>query len=396
MTTSLSGISVVIPCLNEEESIGAVVDAALTGIQNAGMEGEVIVVDNGSTDRSAEIATAHKARVIHEEHRGYGSAIRRGFRDANYDILIMGDADLTYDFTKIDELIKPILNDGAELVVGNRMNNIRPGSMPWLHQHIGNPLLTLILRIMFRSFSIRDAHCGLRAIRKDAYRNLRCVTTGMEFASEMIIQAIRNKTKIAQMDIIYHPRIGDSKLRSFKDGWRHLRFMMLHSPTTMLLWPGLLVWIVGLAMVAPLAFGPVIIDGRHIDIHFMLMGGLLNIASVQVITLGLLAKAYAHLSGLRNDPFVRWLYNHFTLEKAMLVLLPIFLIGVFFVLKVVFHWVFSGFGILDQAKPLFFGILLLLNSLQLGTAAYLFSIMALPRHIDSISDHMRDTVITDV
>lgn len=378
------GISVIIPCLNEEHSVARVVAMARQGIAAAGEQGEVIVVDNGSTDRSAQVAAGAGARVIVESERGYGAAIRRGFREARYDILVMGDADLTYDLSELSRLTDPIRRGEADFVMGNRMRNIRPGAMPWLHRYVGNPLLSLMLRLMFHNHSVRDAHCGMRAISAEAYRRLRCVTTGMEFASEMVIQAIRNNLRIAERDIIYHPRVGESKLKSFRDGWRHLRFMMLHSPTSMLLIPGTLIWLLGLAILLPLAFGEVRVQNRVVGIHTMIMGGFLNVAAVQLLTIGILAKAYAHLSGLRNDPIVAWFYRHFTFEKAVLIVTPVVVIGLGIIARVFWVWARSGFGELDQVRLLFLGLVLGLNGIQMATTAYLLSIMALSRHVDAL------------
>jgi len=387
------GVSVVIPCLNEEKSIGQAVDLARRGIERLGVEGEVIVVDNGCTDRSAEIAEAHGARVLEEGHPGYGAAIRKGFAHARYSVLVMGDGDLTYDFSKMDELVRPVLSGEADFAIGNRMRNIKPGSMPKLHQYVGNPLLSMALRLLFHNHSVKDAHCGMRAIDKVAYERLRCVTTGMEFASEMVVRAIHQQLRITERDIAYHPRVGHSKLRSFKDGWRHLRFLMLHSPTAMLLVPGGVCWLVGMVISLRLAFGPVVIDGRHIDVHFMIMGGLLSLVSLQIITIGLLAKAYAHLAGLRFDPVVAWFYRWFTFEKAFLLAVPMVLAGAGVSIAVVVDWMLSGFGDLDQAKPLFFAVLCLVSGVQIAAASYLFSIMALPRQIDDMPLQARETGI---
>lgn len=364
--------------------MGRVVAMAFQGIAAAGEKGEVIVVDNGSTDRSASVAAEAGARVISEAERGYGAALRRGFREARYDILVMADADLTYDLTELNRLTEPIRRGEADFVVGNRMRHIRPGAMPWLHRYVGNPLLSLMLRLMFHHHVVRDAHCGMRAISAEAYQRLRCVTTGMEFASEMIIQAIRNHLRLAERDIIYHPRIGESKLKSFRDGWRHLRFMMLHSPTSMLLVPGALIWLIGLIILLPLAFGEVRVQNREVGIHTMIMGGFLNIAAVQLLTIGLLAKAYAHLSGLRNDPVVAWFYRHFTFEKAILIVSPVVVFGFGIILKVFWVWARSGFGALNEARLLFLGLVLGLNGIQMATTAYLLSIMALSRHLEAV------------
>lgn len=389
------GISVIIPCLNEEVSIGQVIEAAREGIAKTGLKEEIIVVDNGSTDRSMDLAREHGARVLQEAHRGYGAALRCGFNAATFEYIVMGDGDLTYDFSRLDELVQPLTAGHADFVIGNRMNNIQPGAMPGLHRYVGNPILSLALRIMFHGNAVHDAHCGLRAITRSAYRKLRCVTTGMEFASEMVIRAVRCKLRIQEQDIVYHERLGHSKLRTFRDGWRHLRFMMLHSPTTMLLWPGLICWLLGLVITFPLALGPVYIQGRLFDIHCMIMGGILNIISVQVITVGLLAKAYAHLSGLHHDAVIAWMYKHLTFEKATVVSGMVIIAGVLVTFWVVVKWVFAGFGPLDMARPLFFAALCLINGIQIGAASYLFSIMALPRHLDRSPSYAEDTAVVD-
>lgn len=387
----MTGISVIIPCLNEQDSIASVIDAAREGIQRSGLAGEIIVVDNGCTDRTPEIARAKGARVVKERRRGYGAAIRHGFAEARHPILVMGDGDLTYDFSGIDRLTQPIRDGRADFVIGNRMKDIRPGSMPHLHRYVGNPLLSMLLRLLFGSHAVRDAHCGLRAIRRDAYESLRCITTGMEFASEMVIAAIRNNLRILELDIAYHPRVGESKLRSFKDGWRHLRFMLLHSPAILLLIPGSIVWLVSMAIALPLAFGPIIIEGRKVDIHFMMMAGLLNILSLQIITSGMLAKAFAHLSGLRHDPVVAWFYRHFTFEKVMVGAAILFVIGLWIAGRIVLNWAWSGFSDLDQARRLFFAVLAIVNGVQIAAASYLFSAMALPIQASPIFNGSPDT-----
>jgi hypothetical protein len=393
---ALSGVSVVIPCLNEEASIAQVVAAARAGITALGADGEIIVVDNGSHDRSVEIAQRAGARILTETHRGYGAALRKGFANARHEIVVMGDGDLTYDFSKIGDLVRPILDGEAQFVIGNRMGNILPGAMSPLHRYVGNPILSGLLRLMFHDRRVKDAHCGLRAIRRDTYRELRCVTTGMEFASEMVVRAIHNGVAIAQRDIVYHPRIGDSKLESFRDGWRHLRFLVLHSPTMLLLLPGAVCWVLGLLLAMPMAFGPVVVGGRNIDIHFMIMAGLLHIVGIQIVTTGLLAKSYAHLSGLRHDEFIAHLYRWFTFERTIFGAAVITLLGCLLAGVVTFEWVASGFGSLNRARLLFFALLLLVDGVQLGLASYLFSIMALPRHIDSLTPETENTGIADV
>ncbi|MFA5344155.1 MAG: glycosyltransferase family 2 protein [Kiritimatiellia bacterium] len=389
------GISVILPCLNEEASLGQVIELARRGIAKLGLSEDIVVVDNGSTDLSAQVARAHGARVLTEPHRGYGSALRKGFDNVRYDIIVMGDADLSYDFSSLDVLVTPILEGAADFVMGNRMNDIQPGAMPRLHRYVGNPMLSATLRLLFHGSAVHDAHCGMRAITRPAYRQLHCVTTGMEFASEMVVRALRCKLRIAERDITYHPRVGESKLHSFRDGWRHLRFMILHSPTLLLLAPGIVGWVIGLAISLPLAFGPLVIHGRLVDIHCMLIGGVLNILSIQVITIGLLAKAYGHLSGLQEDAIVAWFYRWFTFEKACVISALVVGTGLALTLWIVAQWVASGFGALHQQRLLFFALICLVNGVQIGAASFLFSIMALPRHIDRLPPESENTGITD-
>jgi adenylyl-sulfate kinase len=378
------GLSVVIPCLNEEVSIAEVIAWAQEGIRSTGLPGEVVVVDNGSRDRSRELALAAGARVVEESQRGYGAALLRGFDEARYDTLVMGDADLTYDFRKIKELAEPVLKGEAELAIGNRMNNILPGSMPWLHQYIGNPVLSKMLSIMFHTKAVRDPHCGMRVFNRAAFVKLECVTTGMEFASEMVIRAVRAGWRIVDRDIIYHPRHGESKLRSFQDGWRHVRFMMLHSPTMTLLLPGAILWLLGFVLAVPLALGPVVIRDRVVDIHFMIMAGMLNVVSGQILLIGMLAKAFAHLTGLRKDPVVAWFYRLFHYEWISGLAAFLLLVGAVTVGWVTWIWAQNGFGNLNEARVLFFASLLLINGVLAAAGAYLFSIMALPRRRSSV------------
>src|SRR6476469_1492909 len=236
-------VSVVIPCLNEEENIAQCVRDARSALLAGGLQGEVIVVDNDSEDRSAEIAEAAGARVVFEPWRGYGCAYRAGFAAARGDYIVMADADLTYDFGEISRFVAE-LSAGAQLVMGDRMDNIKPGAMPWLHRYVGNPVLTGILNFLFRT-GVGDAHCGMRALRRDILPRLDLRTTGMEFASEMVIRASKERLDIREFPLHSHPRGGESKLSSFRDGWRHLRFLLVHSPTHLFILPGTIMGLFG-------------------------------------------------------------------------------------------------------------------------------------------------------
>src|SRR3954449_7991785 len=288
-TAAALRVSVVIPCLNEEENIEACVRSALSSMEEAGIAGEVVVADNDYQDRSAELATAAGGRVVHEPRRGYGSAYLAGFAAARGEYIIMGDADLTYDFDEIPHFIEH-LDGGAELVMGDRMDQIHPGAMPWLHRYVGNPVLTGILNVFFRT-GVSDAHCGMRALRRDVLPRLDLRTTGMEFASEMVIRASKEKLRIAEFPIEYHPRGGESKLSSWRDGWRHLRFLLVHSPTHLFVLPGAIMAALG-ALVSLLVIAQISVLGREWDLHAMIAGALMTIVGTQVVGLGLCAHAY--------------------------------------------------------------------------------------------------------
>src|SRR5688572_8352253 len=249
-------------------------------MRDAGIAGEVVVADNASEDRSAELAAGAGARVVTEPRRGYGSAYLAGFAAARGRYIVMADADLTYDFGEIPRFVE-VLEEGAELVMGDRMDNIHPGAMPWLHRYVGNPVLTGVLNLFFRT-GVNDAHCGMRALRRDVLPRLDLRTTGMEFASEMVIRASKEKLDIREFPIEYHPRGGDSKLSSFRDGWRHLRFLLVHSPTHLFMIPGALLLLAGL-LVAVTVLAQIDVFGREWRLHAMVAGSLLLIVGVQVI-----------------------------------------------------------------------------------------------------------------
>jgi glycosyltransferase involved in cell wall biosynthesis len=394
-----TGVSVIIPCLNEETSIAQVVQAAKAGITSLGIPGEVIVVDNGSCDNSRDVATRAGAQVVREQKKGYGAAIRRGFASAHYPILVMADGDLTYDLTAMADLVSPILSGKADFVIGNRMNDIRPGAMPMMNRHVGNPLLTFCLRILFGCKEIRDSQCGMRAIRKDAYNGLNCMTTGMEFATEMIVRALAVKLRISERAIIYHPRVGDSKLRPIRDGWRHIRFMLLCSTSLALMIPSAAIWLMTMISTLVLAIGPVRIRSQQFDIHSLLLVGLFNIISLQILTGGMIAKAYAHLSGFRHDPVVAWLYEHLSfsmMSRISLTMLGVGIVGIPAVIAVVGPSHFSAADSSETFRFIFFCVICIINGVQVSVANYLYSVMALPRHLNAVPRAARETAIQDL
>src|SRR5690349_1391494 len=308
-------VSVVIPCLNEAASIERCVTLARNVLDDHEIPGEVIVVDNGSTDGSADLATNAGARVVPEQRRGYGSAYLAGFAAARGAYIVMADADLTYDFNDIPRFVER-LEDGAELVMGDRMDNIKPGAMPWLHRYIGNPVLTGTLNLFFRT-GVKDAHCGMRALRRDVLARLDLQTTGMEFASEMVIRASKENLAIDQIPIEYHPREGESKLSSFRDGWRHLRFLLVHSPTHLFFVPGAFLTGLGILVMATV-LAHVNVFGRSWDVHSMIGGSLLTIVGTQILALGLCARAYGVYILGEDDVWFQRMRPRIKLEHGLL------------------------------------------------------------------------------
>jgi glycosyltransferase involved in cell wall biosynthesis len=368
-------VSVVMPCLNEEETIGACVKKALEGVRKTGLPGEVIVSDNGSTDRSIEIATGLGARVIHQPLRGYGNAYRAGFDAARGKYIVMGDSDDTYDFTEIDKFVEK-LREGNEYVLGSRFaGTILPGAMPWLHQYIGNPVLTGILNTMF-GLKSSDAHSGFRAFTKDAYRRMRLQTTGMEFASELVINAARAKLKVAEVPIIYYPRGGESKLRSFRDGWRHLRFMLMYSPDHLFLIPGALLFLVGLIGMLFLLPGRQTLGGLSIDYHFMFVFSALTMVGFQVLLTGFYAKAYAFTHRFApDDRMIQLFYRHFSLEEWLIAGFLLFLVGLGIDVAIVLQWAGNGFKNLFAVQEALLALTLTVVGLQLVFSSFLLSIL---------------------
>jgi glycosyltransferase involved in cell wall biosynthesis len=369
-------VSVVIPCLNEEENVERCVRGAIDALRTGGLDGEVIVVDNDSEDRSAEIAAAAGATVVSEQRRGYGSAYLAGFAAARGTYIVMADADLTYDFNEIPNFVAA-LESGAQLVMGNRMDNIKPGAMPWLHRYIGNPLLTGVLNLFFRT-GVRDAHCGMRALRRDVLETLDLRTTGMEFASEMVIRAAKEHLAIAEVEIEYHPRGGESKLSSFRDGWRHLRFLLVHSPTHLFIIPGAALAALG-ALISVLVVAHLDIFGRSWDIHALIGGALLTIVGTQVLALGLCAHAYGTYFMGQRDAWFDAMRGRFRLEHG-LALGGVIIIGGFITgLIIVIQWIDHGFGALGLNKLAVIAFELLVVGLQIFFSSFLLSILGLRR-----------------
>lgn len=369
-------VSVVIPCLNEEENITQVVTHALEVMAREGLAGEVVVADNASEDRSAELAAAAGARVIHEPRRGYGSAYLAGFAAARGRFIIMGDADLTYDFDEIPRFVA-LLEDGAELVMGDRMDNIEPGAMHWLNRYVGNPLLSGTLNLFFKT-GIRDAHCGMRGLRREVLPRLDLRTTGMEFASEMVIRASKEQLDIREFPINYHPRGGETKLSRFRDGWRHLRFLLVHSPTHLFMIPGLVLTVLG-ALVLLITVLQINVFGRAWQLHTTIAGSLLLIVGVQVVALGLSAHAYGTYFMGERDPWFDRMRARFRLEHGLMLGAASMLVGIVAGVAIVVSWIGSGAGALGEERLAVIAATLVIVGMQIFFASFLISILGLRR-----------------
>ncbi len=314
-------VSVVMPCLNEEKTIGPCVTQALETFARSGLRGEVVVADNGSTDRSAEIARGLGARVIPIERKGYGSALMGGILAARGNYIVMGDADQSYDFTLVPQFLAK-LREGFDLVMGNRFaGGIEPGAMPPLHRYLGNPVLTAIGRLFFKS-PCGDFHCGLRGFRRDAILQLGLRTTGMEFASEMIVKATLFQLRIAEIPTTLRPdaRGAPPHLRTWRDGWRHLRFLLLYSPRWLFLFPGFALMILGTLAGLWLLPGPRTIHGVTFDVHTLLFSAVLILLGFQSVNFAVFTKVFAITEGLApEDRRLNWLFRYVTLEVGLLV-----------------------------------------------------------------------------
>ena len=369
-------ISVVIPCLNEEGAVGAVVDEAHRGIEATGRSGEVIVVDNGSTDRSAEIAAAHGARVIPEPERGYGRAYLTGLANAGGRYVVMADADGTYPLHELDRFVES-LDGGSDLVLGSRFNGkIHEGAMPWSNRWIGNPILTGMLNRMF-GVRVSDAHCGMRAVRRSALDELDLHSQGMEFASEMVFKAFRRKLAVSEVPIDYYPRTGESKLSRVSDAWRHVRFMLLYSPSWLYFLPGAILLLLGLGGMLVLASGPVNVFGRPWQIHTMLAFVAATILGAQIVQLGVFARTYAMTHFGERDALLERLWPRIRLEHGLLAGGLVLAAGAGVLIWIFVSWANGGFGALRHEYATALGFTLVALGVQIIFGSFFIGVLTM-------------------
>ncbi len=374
-------VTAVIPCLNEEETIGICINKALSTMVAAGINGEVVVSDNGSTDKSVEIAKEIGARVVQQPLKGYGYALRKGFMEARGKYIVMADADDSYDWNEIPRFVAK-LREGYEFVMGTRLKGeIRPGAMPWLHRYIGNPVLSWIVRFLFGSI-ISDAHCGLRAFTREAVQRMDLRTGGMELASEIVIKAAMLKMKTTELPITLHPdaRSGLPHLRTFRDGWRHLRFMLLYSPDYLFLWPGFISFLLGVVIFALVMPKPLWISQVRFDTHSLILGMVMIILGIQIIALGLFAKvfSYSEKFGVLDTLLVR-MGKKLSLEVGLIIGFLVALVGFCCDLVVFINWSKGGYGPLHEMRLAIFGSTFLIVGVQIMFSSTFLSMLGVNR-----------------
>ncbi len=373
-------VSVVIPCLNEVAGIAKCVRKARAAFDRMGVDGEIIVVDNGSTDGSRWAAEEAGAFVIDEPRRGYGSAYLAGFRAARGRYLVMGDGDDTYDFLDINRFVAPLEDGRADIVMGSRFKgDIRPGAMSWSHRWIGNPILSGMLRLLFGT-SVSDSHCGMRAFTRAAYERMRLGALGMEFASEIVVNALRQNLRIAELPITYYPREGESKLQGVRDAWRHVRFMLMFSPSYLFLLPGLLLMLAGFVVFGALLPGPRTFLGRAWDYHPLIFAAAAVILGYNLVLFDVVGKSYSMAAGFaREDQWLKPLRRWFSLEKGLLVGSLAWFAGAAMEGAIVYRWIMSGLGPLMAVRPGVVGVALMSVGAQTVFASFLISLMQIRR-----------------
>jgi len=372
-------VSVVIPCLNEEKSIGLCVNKIKEVFSAQNISGEIIVVDNGSTDRSAQIAADGGAKVVNEPVKGYGSAYITGLKNAVGQYIIMADGDNTYDFGEIPAFLE-ILKGGKEMVMGSRFKGkIHRGAMPWLNRYVGNPVLSGLCRLFFGT-QLSDIHCGMRAMSREGYKKLNLQCLGMEFATEMVMEALQRRLNVGEVAIQYYPREGDSKLRPFEDGWRHLRFMLLFCPTWLYLLPGAAMLIVGLLAMLVLVGGPVRFLGRTWGMHVMIFGSLLSLVGYQVINLGVYARTFAVKQDyLKKDRPMSFILNNFHLETGIIIGLVVFSTGLAINVGIFWEWWSNSFGSLYRIRESILAMTLMVLGMQTFFSSFFISLLLIKR-----------------
>lgn len=341
-------VSVVLPTMNEEEGVAVCIDAIRATLESLELHGEVVVSDS-SSDRTPEIARQHGAIVVEPDERGYGSAYRYAFEHVRGPLVVIGDADTTYDFTELPKLLAPVMQGQADLVMGSRFEgDIKSGAMPRLHQYVGNPLLTGFLNVFYQA-DVSDAHSGFRVIRRDALEKLDLTADGMEFASEMVMKASVADLRIAEVPITYHERRGDATLDSFSDGWRHLKFMLVNAPGYLFFLPGMVIGLVGTALMILGGFG-LVAFGQPFGVHSAVAGCLGIVVGYQLVSFGLLTVIGAEPLRPPEDRLTRKVRELFTPERGLLLGALLLVGGLTITSMSLLEWYLSGFAQLPSIR----------------------------------------------
>lgn len=382
--TSDIELSIVMPCLNEAETLGLCIEKAQRSLEENEITGEIVVADNGSTDGSREIAQRMGVRLVQVELKGYGSALLGGITAARGRYIIMGDADDSYDFSNLMPFVSK-LREGCDLVMGNRFTGgIEPGAMPALHRYFGNPLLTGIGRLLFKSPS-GDFHCGLRGFRKEAAKKMNLQTTGMEFASEMIVKATLLGMRVAEVPATLSPagRTRPPHLRSWRDGWRHLRFLFLYSPRWLFLYPGILLMVAGALVGLLIIPGPQTIGGVTFDVHTLLYAAAAVYIGYQSVTFAVLTKIYAVNEGLmQQDPRLNKMFRYITLEVGLAIGFFLIVAGIAGTIWALSDWGARSFGPLEPTRVFRIvipAVLALTLGCQIMLSSFFLSVLGLGR-----------------
>ncbi|MFH1398312.1 MAG: glycosyltransferase [Candidatus Omnitrophota bacterium] len=372
-------VSVVLPCLNEEKALSLCLNKIKDVFSREGIIGEIIVADNGSVDNSREIAGSLGARVVLEPQKGYGAAYLSGIKEAKGEYIVIADSDNTYDLSDIPKFLKP-LKDGYDFVLGSRFKGkIRKGAMSWSHRYVGNPILSGICRLFFKT-DLSDIHCGMRSFTSSAYQKMKLRTLGMEFATEMVVSALVNNFKTFEVPIDYYPREGESKLSPLTDAWRHIRFMLIYSPLWLYFMPALTGFLLGSLILLLMLKGPFLFLGHHWDIHFMIFISAISILSYQLLNLGVFAHTFAVNEGfLRNDRFFLFFQRHFNLETGLIIGSALFIAGFSINLLIFMEWFFKHFGTLGRIRESILAMTLLIIGLQTIFSSFFISLLFLKR-----------------
>jgi glycosyltransferase involved in cell wall biosynthesis len=377
VTPAAIRLTAVMPCLNEERTVGRCVEKAFMAFRSMGIVGEVIVADNGSTDRSAEVAATLGARVVRVSAKGYGAALIAGIEAARGEYVVMADSDDSYDWLCLEPFVRK-LDEGHDLVIGNRFaGGIEPGAMPRLHRYFGNPILSWLARTVHQA-PIGDFHCGMRAFRRNSFQKMRVRTAGMEFATEMIVNSVKAGLRVAEVPTRLQRDGRDRRphLRSFRDGWRHLRFILTYGPNYLYLAPGGTCFLVGLTMLIALGAGPITLAGHYFGIHFLALACALTLVGFNILSYGILAKVVA----LRRMPhersrLARWATSGFSLERTLLVSGALILGGLAVDSWLLARWVAHGGPMDTTVHVVFVATLAIVLGVNLSLGAFLLQML---------------------